>query len=161
MVFESAGILRADDGTELARTEALPAPALARVIVGADTYEIEKPSALGWHFQLLDAGGAVVCDFKPGLRRGGTMHAAGGEEVATLLKHLLGRAWTITPARGQPVEVKRREGFLGPVVADDGRIVAPDLDLSVPATVSVDKDLARMLAFACWLIEEWDGREPA
>ena len=157
MVYDSAGVLRADDGSELARVEALPAPALARLVAGADSYEIEKPSALGWYFQLLDGGRGVVYDFKPGLRKGGTMRAAGGEEVAKLLKALIGTSWTITPAGSEPIEVKRREGLVGSVVADDGRIVAPDLDLSVPGTTALGDDLARLLAFACWLIAEWDA----
>jgi hypothetical protein len=156
MVYESTGILRGDDGAELARVEALPAPALARVIVGAHSYEVDKPSALGWHFQLLGPGAEVVYDFKPGLRKGGTMHSGKGEEVAEILKALIGTHWAITPAGGKPIEVKRKEGLVGPVVAEDGEIVAPDLELSGAATAQAGTDLARLLAFACWLIAEWD-----
>jgi hypothetical protein len=157
MVYDKEGVLRADDGTELARAEALPAPALVRVIVGADAFQIEKPSALGWHFQLLDGSGGVVYDFKPGLRKGGTMRSAGGEEVAEILKALVGTKWTITPAGTAPIEVHRREGVFGSVLSEDGRLVAPDLDLKVPGTVAVGGDLTRVLAFACWLIAEWDS----
>jgi hypothetical protein len=160
MLYSSEGVLSGDDGGELARVEALPSPALARLLVGADSYEIEKPGALGWHFQLLDERKGVVYDFKPGLRRGGTMHSGGGEEIAKLHKALVGTHWTLTPGDGGPIEVKRREGLVGPVVSDDGQIVAPALDLAVPATVPVDAGLTRLLAFTCWLIEEWDGREP-
>jgi hypothetical protein len=157
VVYDNAGVLRADDGSELARAEALPAPALGRVVVGADSYEIEKPGALGWHFQLLDGRGAVVYDFKPGLRKGGTIRSADGKEVAHLLKALLGTGWTLTPADGEAIEIKRLEGLVGAVVAGDGRIVGPDLHVSIPGGAVVGQDLARLLAFSGWLIEEWDS----
>jgi hypothetical protein len=157
VVYDNAGVLRADDGSELARAEALPAPALARVVVGAERFGIEKPSALGWHFQLLDAGGGVVYDFKPGLRKGGTVRSGDGAEVAHLLKALVGTGWTLTPAHGEQIEIKRREGLVGALVADDGRIVGPDLDISIPGGAAVGHDLARLLAFCGWLIEEWDA----
>ena len=157
MVYDSAGVLRADDGSELGRADALPAPAFGRVIVGSESYAIEKASALGWHFQLLGGDGGLVYDFKPGLRKGGTVRSAGGEEAAEILKALIGTHWTITPAGSAPIEVTRREGHFGPILSDDGHLIAPDLDLSGPNLAGVGQGPTPLLVFCCWLIAEWDS----
>ncbi|HXD55421.1 MAG TPA: hypothetical protein VN618_11750 [Solirubrobacteraceae bacterium] len=155
MIFDSGGILRDDGGTELARVEIAPDPAYATLSIGAERYEVLKVKPLGYHFRLCGADGEVVYDFRPSLRRGGTIHSAGGEELAALHKHLVGFGWTIEPARGAPIEVHRQTGLAGSVLVE-GHTAPPALDLAVPSGAPVGTEEVRMLAFACWLIEQWE-----
>ena len=108
MIYDSRGVLRDEAGAELARVEIAPDPAYATLSIGAERYDVLKVKPLGYHFRLCDPDSTVVYDFRPSLRRGGTIHSAGGEELAALHKHLVGFGWTIEPAQGEPIVVLKR-----------------------------------------------------
>lgn len=155
MIFDSRGVLRDDAGAELARVEIAPDPAYATLSIGAEHYDVLKVKPLGYHFRLCGADSTLVYDFRPSLRRGGTIHSAGGEELAALHKHLVGFGWTIEPAQGEPIEVHRQTGLAGSVLVE-GHTAPPALVLRVPPGAPVGMEKVRLLAFACWLIEQWE-----
>jgi hypothetical protein len=160
MVFDSAGVLRDDAGAELARVVAIPDPGFARLTIGADSYEIEQVGARAWHLRMLDAGSRVVYDFHPGVRRGGTLRSGAGEELAKLMKRLIGRDWTIVPTGAEPIAARRRALLRGPVLSDSG-LAGPELELSIPVgSPSADADMQRLLAFTCWVIAGWEMVRP-
>jgi hypothetical protein len=159
MVFDSSGALRGDDGAEVAQVSEVPDPGFARVSVGPNIYEVSRPGALGWHFQLLDGGSRVLYDFRPGLRRGGTMRSERGEGVAKLAKNWTGRGWRIGLAGGTAIDVRRRSGIAGPALAG-GSLVAPGLNLTMSRMDPGARDLWPLLAFSCWLISHWESGRP-
>ncbi len=133
MLFDSAGVLRSEDGSALAHVKVVPDPAFAGLIVGSECYEILRRAPLGWHFQLARTGGeGLVYDFHPGLRRGGALTLPSGEPVAQIVKRWPGRSWNVVPQGHEEIAVRRTEGIAGSVVAPDGEIVAPPLEVSVP-----------------------------
>jgi hypothetical protein len=159
MVFDCRGALRGDDGAEVAQVSEVADPGFARVSVGPNTYEVSRPGALGWHFQLLDGGSRVLYDFRPGLRRGGTIRSEQGEGVAKLAKNWTGRGWRIALADGIAIDVRRRSGVAGPALAG-GSLVAPELNLTMSGIDLGTHDLWPLLAFSCWLISQWESERP-
>jgi hypothetical protein len=157
MIFSSEGVLRGDDGSDLAHADESPTPGNARLTVGADSYEIVRRESLRTSFQLLDAGSRLVYELHPGLRRGGIVGLPGGEPAAQLVKPWVGRGWRIVPKGAEPILARRTEGLLGPVVSEDGQFAPPALELSLPVATALDGDLRRLLAFSCWLIAGWES----
>ena len=160
MKFDGAGVLRDDDGLELARVEEAAGPDFGRVTLGAETYEIVRRQALGRGFELLDAGSQVVYAFHPGLRRGGTVCRSSGEPVAQVAKPLWGRGWKIVPEGREAIAVRREQGLAGPVISGEGRPAAPALRILLPASIPPAEDLRLLLAFACRLIAGWEAAIP-
>ncbi len=157
MVFSSEGVLRGDDGSDLAHAGESTTPGNASLTVGADTYEIVREEALRVRFRLLDAGSRVVYEFHPGLRRGGIVARPSGEPAAQLLKPWASRGWRVVPAGGEAIVVKRAEGLLGPVISGNGHeFEPPPLEISLPVATALDDDLKPLLAFSCWLIAGWE-----
>jgi FtsP/CotA-like multicopper oxidase with cupredoxin domain len=156
MVFDSEGVLRDDEGAELARSQPGSGQAYARLIVGPDTYEIDYSETLRTRFRLIDAAGQLVYEFHQGLRHGGTVALASGEPAAQIARRWISGRWRIVPAGREEIDVRREEGLAGSVVAEDGTLVPPALEISLPSSQAAAADLRLLLAFGCWLIAGWE-----
>ena len=62
------------------------------------------------------------------------------------------------PKGKEPTAVRRRRGLAGPVLSE-GRLAAAELELSAPRGLAPEDP--RLLAFACWLIAQWETQAPA
>jgi hypothetical protein len=161
LIFGIDGILR-DGDRELARVEPGNERAYARVSSGSRTYDIARKGREGWHFSLLDPSGArTLAEFRPArLGRGGVI--AGENLTMHLRSHLLkARHWTISSPEGMSAAIACATGLER--VSPDGasRVVVtptrrPELVLSELGEATTHEGAAPMLAFACWLIVEWE-----
>jgi hypothetical protein len=156
VTFERDGTLR-EGPDELARVDAGPSTEFATLTIGPRTYDIVRKRRAGWHFELVEAATErVACVFHPhALRRGGTIQS--GEDELKLKPTLSSRGWTITapgraPIRARPRHAPTRRGEARFAVAG----AAPQLLLSFPHTVPLAENARLAIAFACWLIVQWE-----
>ena len=156
MIFSSEGVLRGEDGAELAHVEDRPGPANALLTVGETEYEIVLEGVVRTRFRLIDTASRTVYEFHPGLRRGGIVALPDGAPAAQLVKPWLRRGWRVVPESREQILVKRDQGLLGPAISKDGRFVPPALQIDLPVSTAPDGELRRLLAFSCWLIAGWE-----
>ncbi|HEX3509887.1 MAG TPA: hypothetical protein VHT27_02190 [Solirubrobacteraceae bacterium] len=163
VTFERDGTLR-EGPDEIARVEAGPSREFGTLTVGSRTCDIVRKRRSGWHFELVEAASErVVCVFHPhALRRGGTIRAEDNE--LKLKPTLSSRGWTITspgrpPIRAQPrvAATLREEAALHAGAGSGG--IAPELVLRFPHTVPLAENARMWLAFACWLIAQWEAAQ--
>jgi hypothetical protein len=161
VTFERDGTLR-EGPHEIARVEAGPSREFATLRVGDRACDIVRKRRAGWHFELVEAASErVVCVFHPhALRRGGTIRA--GEEELRLKPTLASRGWTIAargraPIRAQPRLARTLRGEAALASAPDGPPATPELLLRFPHTVPLAENPRLWIAFACWLIAQWEA----
>jgi hypothetical protein len=158
--FDADGALCSGE-YELARLDLTAPGVYGRVLVGDKSYDISRRHPHGWGFTLHGPAGPPLAAFRQArLGRGGKL---AGDGIAITLKPRPFRSeWQIAFPGRAPLEVSARSGrtetlpdgrrrtTLGAGIRDELLVTAPE---GVPATVGWEA----LLAFACWLIREFQS----